>query len=44
MDLNMENKPDLTALRKRYPQKFPIPPDKLEEKKLLLILEQELPE
>jgi pterin-4a-carbinolamine dehydratase len=42
MDLNTENKPDLTALRKRYPQKFPIPPDKLEEKKLLLILEQEL--
>ncbi len=40
----MENKPDLTALRKRYPQNFPIPPDKLDERKLLLILEQELNE
>jgi pterin-4a-carbinolamine dehydratase len=36
------DKPDLSALRKRYPKNFPIPPDKLDEKKLLLIVEQEL--
>lgn len=33
---------ELTALRKRYPQNYPIPPDELDEQKLLLILEQEL--
>lgn len=42
MDSNFENIPDLTSLRKRYPQNFPIPPDELDEKKLLLIIEREL--
>jgi pterin-4a-carbinolamine dehydratase len=42
-DLEFDNdKPDLSELRIRYPQNYPIPPDKLDEKKLLLILEQEL--
>jgi len=42
MDSNKENKLDLVALRKRYPQNFPIPPDKLDEEKLKLIIEREL--
>jgi pterin-4a-carbinolamine dehydratase len=39
---NTSNKADLTDLRKRYPRNYPIPPDKLDKKKLLLILEREL--
>jgi pterin-4a-carbinolamine dehydratase len=42
MDSNIKDKPDLTSLRKRYPQSFPIPPDELDKKKLQLILEREL--
>jgi pterin-4a-carbinolamine dehydratase len=42
MDSNIKTPPDLSALRKRYPQNFPIPPDELDGKKLKLILEREL--
>jgi pterin-4a-carbinolamine dehydratase len=42
MESHEGNVPDLAALRKRYPQNFPIPPDELEGKKLQLILEREL--
>jgi pterin-4a-carbinolamine dehydratase len=42
MDSNIKDKPDLTSLRERYPQDFPIPPDELGKEKLGLILEREL--
>lgn len=42
MDTTSENNADLSSLRKRYPQNFPIPPDELDAKKLQLIIEREL--
>src|ERR1700712_5252082 len=42
MALSKTRKINLTALKRRYPQNFPIPPDRLDKKKLLLILEREL--
>lgn len=42
MDASLNIESDLTLLRKRYPQNFPIPPDGLDENKLRLIIEQEL--